>query len=166
MAIVECKNKRLGTTFSYDDEEYEMVMYNPNLFEILKYRNYLSYIGKSNKPTQPVGLTDYFCMFANRKDLIDLDLSHWDMSEAKSIEGMLAICSFKNINFLKDWDVSNVTNMKILFAYCDKLEDISGLKDWNINSPNTNGMFYQCDSLFDLSPIKSWGISPYLYMVE
>ena len=48
-----------------------------------------------------------------------------------------------NLQYLRNWDVSNVTSFQNTFAYCSNLADSSAVNDWNIRSDaNFTGMFY------------------------
>lgn len=61
--------------------------YNKDQYVISRNNN-LSYIGKSNKPDQPIGLTNYDHMFAGRDDLKVLDLSDWYLSAVQKMNFM------------------------------------------------------------------------------
>lgn len=126
MAIIEFKDKNISI-FSYDDTQYTVIITDDGIYP----REFnLRYIGKSNKPTQPVGLTDYSYMFDNRSDLETIDLSDWDMSEAVSIYSMFFGCTkLKEIIGIEDWDVSKVTQKSLVFE-ATKVSHPSWYKTW------------------------------------
>ena len=119
------------------------------------------YIGKSTKPIQPLGITNYSHMFYNRWDLEFLDLSHWDMSKATNIEFMFADCNnMINLSSLKDWNTSNIKYANGVFLNCRNLKDISFVTNWNTgNFEKINSMFKNCNYLIDISPLKNWIVS-------
>ena len=126
MAIIEFKDKNISI-FSYDDTQYTVIITDDGIYP----REFnLRYIGKSNKPTQPIGLTDYSYMFDNRFDLETLDLSDWNMSEAVSIYSMFFGCTkLKEIIGIEDWDVSKVTQKSLVFE-ATKVSRPSWYKTW------------------------------------
>lgn len=78
---------------------------------------------------------DYLFRDINRfekEKIHSLDLSGWDVSNAKSFKGMFFNCfELEEIIGIEDWNVSNVNDMRSMFYNCKKLTcDIS---DWNIN---------------------------------
>ena len=109
MSIVEYNHKKKGT-FSYDVTEYKIVNF------LRKGSGYLRYIGKSNKPTQPIGLKDYTGLFMLVEDLETLDLSDWDVSEVESIDFMFLKCTkLKEIVGIEEWNVSNIKHSNSAF---------------------------------------------------
>ena len=92
-------------SFHFEDDQYKISKLWLNV-------PCLRYIGKSNKPAQPKGLSDYSFMFANRKDLKILDLSDWDMT---------GDCI--NINFHLDCMICGCTNLKEIIINRDKCSD-------------------------------------------
>lgn len=127
MAIIEFKDKNISI-FSYDDTQYTVINIAGDGIYPREFN--LRYIGKSNKPTQPVGLTDYSYMFDNRSDLETIDLSDWDMSEAVSIYSMFFGCTkLKEIIGIEDWDVSKVTQKSQVFG-ATKVSHPSWYKTW------------------------------------
>ena len=64
-----------------------------------------------------------------------------------------------NLDELKDWNVSQISNMSYIFKDCKNLVDISGICDWDVsNIISMNFMFFSCNSLDDVSDINSWNI--------
>ena len=72
-------------------------------------------------------------------------------------------CNLTDISGLKNWNTSNVENMKGLFSVMDNgtmdLKDITPLKNWNVQKvKNMFGMFHMCH-IQDASPINDWDIT-------
>lgn len=147
---------------SYNNEEYIFTF-----MELLDefgntdtLKHYLKYIGKSKTPSQPIGLKYYSYMFHNCN--IDLDLSHWDMSEAEDLECMFNNCNGldSNLSFLKDWNVSNVKNMQFLFTNCNSISNVDNLKSWNVSKClNFDMMFYECNFISNFRPLNKWRVN-------
>ena len=49
--------------------------------------------------------------------LFNQDISNWDVSNVKYMDGMFYKCEAFNQD-ISNWDVSNVSNMKQIFGYC------------------------------------------------
>ena len=56
--------------------------------------------------------------------------------------------SLKNLDGLKNWDVSNGVCFFMMFYGCSSLESISALENWNISKgKNFEKMFEKCPNL-------------------
>ena len=63
------------------------------------------------------------------------------------MEGLFAVNdNMTTLEYLKDWDVTNVTNFNYTFGTVENLTDASAINDWNIN-PNAS-----FDSFFNKTP--------------
>lgn len=150
-----------------EEKVSELIYYNSNILGNICYKDdeyivgeneHLKYIGKSNKPTQPIGLTDYAFMFEEREDLVSIDLSDWDMSKATNLIAMFRHCrKLKDISSLENWNVSNVRYMDHMFYCCYELENIISLQKWDVHHVRGMGfMFSDCSKLADISPLGNW----------
>ena len=103
----------------------------------------------------------------------ELDLSSWDTSNVRDMEGMFEDTYNITSLDLSSWDTSNVRDMERMFRYCRKLTelrmggDISKLDGWArmFEGINTTGTFYY-NSQYDYSKIISvlpstWTAVPY-----
>ena len=90
------------------------------------------------------------------KQLKELDLSCWDMSNVSTTSGMFLDCiALEKIN-LSGWDTSNVINMYSMFNGCKKLQDIIGLSSLDTSSVNDmDFMFFNCESIKELD-LSRW----------
>ena len=83
-------------------------------------------------------ITNMFYLFYGSK--FNGDISKWNISNVKSMEGM-----FSRFNFngdISNWDVSNVEDMSWMFHKSKFNQDIS---NWNINKDcETHSMFNDC----------------------
>jgi hypothetical protein len=137
---------------SYDEDQYT-----------IDTRGFLIYIGTSLKPTQPKGLTKYCYMFSKENTLGgNLDLSDWDMSEATNLDSMFfheksgRYISI-DINSLKDWDVSKVTDFR--FCFQSYYGFVGVLKKWDMrNARFVYGMFNGIVTLKDISKLGKWNL--------
>ena len=59
---------------------------------------------------------------------------------------------------LTDWDLSNVATMEKMFAYCYRLERVTGLKNLN-NCYDMMNMFQGCDNLTTVDISGSCGVN-------
>lgn len=101
-----------------------------------------------------------------------IDLNHIDVSEVTSMS-----CLFDTVNdvLLHDegihlkyidisgWDVSNVEEMKWMFADCKSLVSVGNLSNWKLNSIRaTDGMFKNCIKLEYIGDISNWHVEDIL----
>ena len=102
-------------------------------------------------------MTLFYRLFQNT-ELVYVDLSSWDMSNAVNMTSMFYGCSeLRKVN-LKGCDTSNVYDMSYMFFDCCKLNDIIGLEDLRGDTvKNFTAMFRNCKNLkeIDMSNFKS-----------
>ncbi|WEV69310.1 BspA family leucine-rich repeat surface protein [Bifidobacterium sp. ESL0775] len=139
-------------------------------------------------------VTDMREMFANDRNLMELDLSGWDVSHI-DINGMSKIfflnTSLPVINtsrwrigntsvaldiafkqgpstiIVNDWDLSATTSLSGLFKDCTNLTGIIGMGTWDTSTiTNMSNMFYKCGKLAsaDVSHFDTSHVSTIDYM--
>ena len=91
-----------------------------------------------------------------------IDFNDIDVSNLYSFCNDNDIGIFENINFkyidISDWDVSNATDMEVMFYGCGELESIGDLSNWNVSKvTNLSSMFYNCKSFNQ--DISDWDVS-------
>lgn len=78
---------------------------------------------------------DYLFRDINRYEknkIKSLDVTGWDVSNAKSFKGMFFNCfELEEINGIEEWNVASVNDMRSMFYNCKKL--ICDISDWKIN---------------------------------
>ena len=94
-------------------------------------------------------------MFYQCKMLIQLDLSNWDTSNVKNMQGVLQGCtSLINLD-ISNWDTNNVIDMNSAFRNCGSLS-LLNLSNFNIDNVTKIGyMFDGCSSLITLD-LSNW----------
>lgn len=102
-------------------------------------------------------LTDFSkCFLHLNVDFANIDISQWNVSNAKDMSHMFD-CQIRFNCDLSKWDVSNVENMKYMFSCCYAFEG-KGLEHWDISKvKESDFMFYNCKKIqCDLS---SWDLT-------
>ena len=95
----------------------------------------------------------------NPIDFNDIDVSNLDSFCNELGKGIFDGMNFKYID-ISDWDVSNVTNMRCMFADCEELKSVGDLSNWDVsNVTNMSGMFYECNELKFIGDISKWNVS-------
>ena len=172
--IDEVKNKINLTYFAKSKGDYnifgcEFVENNKDNIELLINGNKSILIDKcqlkegDNKITLIIKnkLTLLSYMFSRCTALKDIqELKNLDVSDSKDFSYMFFYCStLSDIKPLQNWDVSNGINFESMFFYCPLLKDINPLQNWNVsNSHNFTNMFYECSSLKDITPLQNWDV--------
>ena len=101
----------------------------------------------------PELIKDCSYMFYGCTNIIDIDLSNFDLQETTKMKDMFNYCiNLQNVRF-PQFPLEKITNTSYMFNYCKKLSkiDLSNLNTENIIS--MAGMFQHCESLefLDLS---------------
>ena len=86
-----------------------------------------------------------------------IDISEWDVSNIKSMNGMFFICDeLKSVGDISKWNVSNVTDMSSMFVGCKKFnQDIS---KWDVSSVKDMSFMFQMCKKFN-QDISNWDVS-------
>ena len=90
------------------------------------------------------------------------DISNWDVSNVTTMHSMFAWCKSFNQD-ISSWDVSNVTDMCSMFDGCEDFnQDIS---NWDVsNTTNMRYMFSNCISFNQ--DISNWDVSNVIDMTD
>ena len=93
-------------------------------------------------------------------DFNDIDVSNIDFFYSLNRDkGIFEKTRFKYID-ISDWDVSNATDMEVMFYGCGELESIGDLSNWNVSKvTNMSSMFYDCNALKTVGDISGWDVS-------
>ena len=90
------------------------------------------------------------CMFANCRNIREIDLSHFNSSQTTKMTNMFTGCAALTSLNLKNLDTSQVINMGAMFSDCMKLSSLD-LSNFNTTKvTNMNYMFKGCISLTSL----------------
>ena len=93
----------------------------------------------------------------NPIDFNDIDVSNLDSFCNDKSEGIFEYTKFKYID-ISDWDVSSVTDMSYMFAYCKELKSVGDISYWNVSSvTDMSWMFLDCK--FFNQDISKWDVS-------
>ena len=71
--------------------------------------------------------TSMFGTFHFSRGLTSIDISSWDTSNVKNMEGCFLWTCFVTLD-LSNWNTSNVENMNNMFACCSELRIIKGIE--------------------------------------
>ncbi len=104
-------------------------------------------------------------MFIYLLELTDISgLEMFDSSSTNSFFGLFLECNLNNLDYIKKWNTSNVTNMKSIFTDNEYLTDMTGVKDWDVSKVRNMGyIFRNCYSLEEVD-LSNWDTSSAIYM--
>ncbi len=94
-------------------------------------------------------------------DLSDLNVSNITsfINDDNSAFGKVKCSYVKSID-VTGWQTGQVENMSKLFSYFDNLEEIKGIKFWDVSNVKTMvKMFYECKKLKNIN-LNGWNINP------
>ena len=96
-------------------------------------------------------LEDFSDLFEDiTREVKTLDVSGWNTSNVKYMEGMFWECATLRSLDLSGWDTSNVTDMNEMFYWCDHLESLD-LSGWNTsNVKDMSHMFDECPAPYEV----------------
>ena len=111
--------------------------------------------------TNCIKCDDFSYIFGGFKEVKHIiGLEDWDVSNVRNMRGMFAYC--KNFNCdLSKWDVSKVTDMYSMFEDCYNFN--SDLSNWDVsNVEDMYSMFQNCEKF--KSDLSKWNVSKVTYM--
>ena len=88
----------------------------------------------------------------NRQYHFNCDISKWNVSNVKTMEGMFAVCDEFNQD-ISNWDVSKVVNMGGMFKFAKKFNQPIG--KWNVSNVKYFDTMFICARSFN-QDISSW----------
>ena len=105
----------------------------------------------------------------NPIDFNDIDVSNLDSFCNDKYNIIFETGIFERIKFkyidISYWNVSNATDMEVMFYGCDELESIGDLSNWNVSKvTNMSSMFYGCKALKTIGDISGWDVSKVTHM--
>lgn len=88
-------------------------------------------------------------------------LREWDVSQVTEMPGLFRRCeSLRDIGALESWDTSSVTDMWGAFSGCTLLRNVSPLSGWDVSSVrDMEVMFRGCSTLSSVSALSGWDVS-------
>ena len=104
----------------------------------------------------------FYRTFGSCKGLTSLEqIKNWDISNLTDMAATFTGCSsLTSLEPIKNWDTSNVTSMGSAFSSCTGLTSLEGIRNWDTsNVTNMNSTFNGCTKLTSLEPIKGWNTS-------
>lgn len=94
----------------------------------------------------------------NIENLDNIKITH----HCVDLTGMFGNCqklnTLENAN-LSDWDVCNVTSLRLLFYNCKNLTTIRGLEKWNTHNNKYLYYTFSNSNITDLTSINNWDVS-------
>ncbi len=91
-------------------------------------------------------------------NLVSLEyIKDWNVSNVKYMHYMFAWDrSLQSVEAIKDWDVSNVTDMSYMFDSCTTLKNLVGLENWNVSNVDNMERMFAYSSLQSVEALANW----------
>uniref|UniRef100_UPI003364F523 BspA family leucine-rich repeat surface protein n=1 Tax=Apilactobacillus waqarii TaxID=2851006 RepID=UPI003364F523 len=113
----------------------------------------------NDKNVDTSSMTSMMLMFSLDYNLSDISaLKNWNVSNVTNMSTLFSGTSLTNLDSISKWDVSNVTDMSSMFNYT-KIPDVNGIKDWNTGNVTNMYSMFEHTSLTDLSGLQNWDVS-------
>lgn len=109
-----CRYKSETQDFCYNPLEYEIILGEDG-------RHFCHYHAKGDTPSQPIGLLDFYQLFAKYEG-DTLHLESWDTSQVYSFYRCFAFCCNLKELCITGWKFDNAESMREMFYRCSSLE--------------------------------------------
>lgn len=92
-------------------------------------------------------------------------IAKWSTKKLNSLDSTFANSSINDTNVLKNWDVSEVTNLQNIFQYCNNIQNLDGLIYWDVAQViYLDSAFYSCSNLINIKGLRFWNTRNVVYM--
>ncbi len=149
--------------------ECEISWFSPEYFQIKEaYRSSIKAIKVKEGVTIKLTNNDS-SQFRQLSNLSDIEgLKAFDVSEISDFSNYFSECSLlTDLSPLANWKMSSATTLKYMFNKCSSLTKLDGLGNWDVTQVTTmQGMFEDCESLTDLRGLASWKVDQNLVSME
>ena len=82
--------------------------------------------------------TDLRNMFSGCSKVTNFNfVKNWNISKCELFMEMFRGCNFENLDFLSKWNVIKAENISNMLMGCKKLNNIKGVKNWNVKNVKT-----------------------------
>ena len=143
---------RIKLIYRIKDNEKIIRIFGKNFVKRNKNKCHIIYINKKQK----FDLKEYFVVPDDHKGNLEIFLEGID----KIIDAseMFYDCGLLiKLEFISEWDTSNIINMSKMFENCESLEPFPNISKWNlVNVTNIRYMFCRCKYLKFLPDLSGW----------
>lgn len=110
-------------------------------------------------------VSDMTALFSQCGYLESIDgLKNWDTSSLKSINYAFTYNAVKNLDALKNFKTDNLTDISEAFSNMRDLENINGIKDWNVSKVSNFNLLFELTGIKDTKALEKWDVSNALNM--
>lgn len=90
-----------------------------------------------------------------------IDVSNWDVSNCTDFRSLFGYCEqLVSVGDLSNWNMSSATRINSMFSHCTKLKQVGDLGKWNIHNIEwCCAMFIECEKLEYIGDISNWDLS-------
>ena len=112
------------------------------------------------KTSRTTSMEAMFCAFTTA--ITDLEpIRNWDVSNVTNMDSFLNVgANISSLDPLKDWDVSSVNNFAWMLSGEMSITNLESLSEWDTSSATTmEGMFCKQHNLTSLTGLEKWDVS-------
>ena len=104
-------------------------------------------------------LTSISGAFSNMRNLKDINgIKDWNVSKVEEFDELFELTNIKDTKVLENWDVSSAVKMKEMFSHT-KINNLDGLKNWNVSKVTDFRNMFDNTQLTNLNDISKWDVS-------
>ena len=97
--------------------------------------------------------------FAEMRELKDINgIKDWNVSKVKKFSGLFALTAFEDTSCLKNWDLSKAEKTDNMFSHT-KIKNLTGLKNWNVSNVKDFSDMFSTTQINSLDDISKWDVS-------
>ncbi len=86
-------------------------------------------------------------------------LKNWKPVKLTNLRGAFQYTAIKNADALKNWDLTNIRNIKEIFYDCRKLISVDGLSNWDTSKLTDMSRAFAYTSFKDTKAFTNWNVS-------
>jgi len=86
-------------------------------------------------------------------------IQDWKVNSVEDMDGTFSGTKITDLDSLRDWKTDNLQSMERIFSQIRSLKNINGIKNWNISKVQSLKEVFMDTSFTDTTPLENWNTS-------